>query len=239
MPFITCTFFNTWSDSSGLWAGCWAFTIATTIRHAKSAATATVVLVDPRLMLSPARTSVAGKAKGRDGAARDADRNGRPRLLGGRCRLAEVRGAVDLLARIGHRDLRALREVHVRVAALHDAADERDGHARLHGRGAPAELLDQLLRPGELRGPARVLSTVVHVEDDQRVRIDHDELHDRALQGDGLFVVATCITVVRPGGTGNQACDGQRDRAENGLLHGNDTSFEKARKRRPSTVSSC
>src|SRR5262249_42044721 len=62
-------------------------------------------------------------------------------LLRSRRRLAEVGGPIDLLARVGHRDLRALREIHVRIAALDDTADERDRHAGLHGRRAPAKLL--------------------------------------------------------------------------------------------------
>src|ERR1044071_7770800 len=156
MPFITCTFLNTWSDSSGFSAACWAFTAATPARHATSAATATVVLVAPRLMLAPhskADLTVGlydsgGRLKNEGPRRRGPGmpkRRVRPRLLGGRRRLAEVRGPIDLLAGIGHRDLRALREVHVRIAALDDAPDQRDRHARLHRGGAPAELLDQLL----------------------------------------------------------------------------------------------
>src|SRR4029453_6258326 len=84
-----------------------------------------------------------------------------PRLLSGRRRLAEARGAINLLARVSHGDLRALREVHVRVAALADAADEGDRHARLHRLRAPSELLDQLLRAAELRGPTGVFPAIV------------------------------------------------------------------------------
>src|SRR5438132_12154717 len=104
----------------------------------------------------PWSSSVDPQKKGpRDVAALDVSGEKlRPRLLRGRRRLAEVRGAVNFLARIGHRDLRALREVHVRVAALDDAADERDRHARFDRLRAPAELLDQLLRHSALRGPA-------------------------------------------------------------------------------------
>ena len=70
---------------------------------------------------------------------------------------------------------------------------------------APAELLDQLLRATELRRPAGGLPAVVDVEDDERVRVHHDELHNGAFQRDRLFVVAPCITVMRPAEAGNQA----------------------------------
>src|SRR5262245_29389119 len=147
-----------------------------------------------------------------------------PRLLCGRRRLTEVRGAIDLLARVGHRDLRALREVHVRVAALDDAADQRDRHTGLDRLRTPPELLDQLLRATELRRPAGVFPAIADVEDDEGVRVHHDELHDGPLQRDRLFVVAPCITVMGPCETGNQGCDGQRYRAQETLLHGDDTS---------------
>src|SRR6185436_20624681 len=136
MPFITCTFLNTWSDKSGFSAGACALTIAVLTRHASSPAAATAVFIDPSFMPTPAALRTRpSKKKGRDGAAQCVRKKTRPRLLGGRGRLTEVRGAVNLLAGIGHRDLRALREVHVRVAALDDAANQRDRHARLHGRG--------------------------------------------------------------------------------------------------------
>src|SRR6188474_1155308 len=110
-----------------------------------------------------------------------------PRLLSGRRGLSEVRGPVDLLTRVGHRDLRALREVHVRVAALHHATDEGNRHTGLDRLRTPTELLYQLLRTTKLRRPPSVLSTLVDVEDDEGVRVHHDELYDGPFQRDRLF----------------------------------------------------
>src|SRR5689334_25173217 len=138
--------------------------MAVPTRHASSPAATMVVFIDAL----PARSKK--RAATNRGPACLA-RNLRPRLLSGRRRLAEVRGAVNFLARVGDRDLRALREIHVRVAALDHPADERDGHARLHRLRAPTELLDQLLRAAELRGPPGCLpARIRHVKDDQRVR---------------------------------------------------------------------
>src|SRR3954463_15241837 len=75
----------------------------------------------------------------------------------GAWRLPEVRRAINLLARVGDGDLRALCQVHIGVAAFHDAPDEGEPHPRLDGRRRPAKLFDELLRPAELRGPARGL----------------------------------------------------------------------------------
>src|SRR4051812_10823796 len=98
---------------------------------ANSAAAATVVPIDPRLMRSP--KSVRGTTYKKEGPHHDAAplrTNEQNRLLCGfgRRGLAEIRRPIDFLARVGQRDLRALGKVHVRVAALDDAADQRDVH---------------------------------------------------------------------------------------------------------------
>src|SRR5262245_49891961 len=158
-------------------------------RHASSAAPAAVVFIDPSVMHSPWRRNPPSrfalrrgpprrKKKGREIAAPMSSPNELcPRLLSGRRRLAEVRGPINFLARVSHGDLRALGEVHVRVAALDHATNEGNRHARLDCLWAPAKLLDQLLRTTELRGPTRRFATVVDVEDDEGVRVHHDELH--------------------------------------------------------------
>src|SRR5262249_16857523 len=128
-------------------------------------------------------------------------------------------------------DLRALGQIHVWVTAFHDTTDERDRHSRLDGGRTPAELFDELLRTTKFRSPSRSFPPLVHVKDDQCVRVHHHQLNDGAFESDGLFVVAARITVMRPCQARNQAANGQDNRAEKTLLHVDDTSH-KARKTR-------